>query len=72
MGILEDEFQALHGDVPPVSDHYYRDPRVAEAYDREMGRYSDTVDDIPFYVDLAKEAASAGHKTLELGCGPVA
>ncbi|HLF71311.1 MAG TPA: class I SAM-dependent methyltransferase [Dehalococcoidia bacterium] len=48
---------------------YYLDRRVAEAYDRDLGRQSDTVDDIPFYVELAREASVRGEKVLELGCG---
>ena len=34
-----------------------------------MGRLSDSVDDLPFYVGLAREAASRGEQVLELGCG---
>jgi SAM-dependent methyltransferase len=52
-----------------VSNDYYLDPRVAAAYDADMGRDADTMDDVPFYVDLAREAAASGLPVLELGCG---
>jgi SAM-dependent methyltransferase len=55
-----------YGSVP---DAYYLNPRNAARYERDMGRLSDTVDDIPFYVDLARQAAEQGHAVLELGCG---
>jgi SAM-dependent methyltransferase len=49
---------------------YYFDHRVASAYDFETdGSQPVVVDDIPFYVGLAQEAAAAGHAVLELGCG---
>jgi SAM-dependent methyltransferase len=48
-----------------VKDDYYLDPRVAEAYDAE----TIVRDDIPFYVELAKEAAARGESVLELACG---
>jgi SAM-dependent methyltransferase len=48
---------------------YYLDPRVAEAYDADMGRDADTMDDVPFYLELANEARNAGAAVLELGCG---
>jgi SAM-dependent methyltransferase len=54
-----------------MSNDYYCDPRVAEAYDAEHGPSSQAVvvDDVPFYVALAREAAAAGQRVLELGCG---
>lgn len=49
---------------------YYFDPRVAESYDAETeGSQPVVVDDIPFYVGLAREAAAGGLPVLELGCG---
>jgi len=48
-----------------VKDDFYLDPRVAEAYDAD----TPLTDDIPFYVELAREAASAGGRVLELGAG---
>lgn len=50
-------------------DSYYLDARVAAAYDAEHAESRIAIDDIPFYVDLAKEAAAAGHRVLELACG---
>jgi SAM-dependent methyltransferase len=53
-----------------VSSEYYFDPRVAEAYDKDIEQSGAVVqDDIPFYVELAREAGAAGHRVLELGCG---
>ena len=53
-----------------MSEGYYFDPRVAEAYDAEIGRLDEVVrDDIAFYAGLAREASEAGHAVLELGCG---
>jgi SAM-dependent methyltransferase len=53
-----------------VNSDYYFDPRVAEAYDEDIETAGAVVqDDIPFYVDLAREAGAAGHRVLELGCG---
>jgi SAM-dependent methyltransferase len=52
-----------------MKDDYYLNPRVASAYDAEQAENEITVDDIPFYVELAQEAAAAGHSVLELGCG---
>ena len=53
-----------------MPEGYYFDPRVAAAYDGETdGSQPVVVDDIPFYVRLAKEAAASGHRVLELGCG---
>jgi SAM-dependent methyltransferase len=48
---------------------YYLNPRLAEAYDADMGAAADTMNDVPFYLDLARQAAAAGHAVLELGCG---
>jgi ubiquinone/menaquinone biosynthesis C-methylase UbiE len=50
-------------------DTYYDDPRVAGSYDAEHSTREIAVDDIPFYVELAKEAAAAGHRVLELASG---
>ena len=52
-----------------MPDAYYMSPRNAARYERDMRRVSDTVDDIPFYVDLARQAAEQGQAVLELGCG---
>lgn len=53
-----------------MNEGYYFDPDVASAYDAETnGSQPVVVDDIPFYVALAREAAAAGHAVLELGCG---
>jgi SAM-dependent methyltransferase len=50
-------------------DAYYHDRRVSAGYDAEHADTPVSVDDIPFYVALAKEAANAGQAVLELGCG---
>lgn len=50
-------------------DRYYDDPRVANTYDAEHSGRDIATDDIPFYVGLAREAATAGHAVLELACG---
>ena len=53
-----------------MANDYYDDPLIATAYDvdiQPLGAIA--VDDIPFYVKLAREAAAAGHEVLELGCG---
>lgn len=52
-----------------MRDTYYDDPRVARAYDAEHLGRDIAVDDIPFYCDLALEAAAAGHRVLELASG---
>jgi ubiquinone/menaquinone biosynthesis C-methylase UbiE len=52
-----------------VPDAYYLNPRNAARYERDMGRLKHSIDDIPFYVRLAKEAAARGEAVLELGCG---
>jgi len=52
-----------------VSNDYYLDPRLANAYDADMGAAADAMDDLPFYLQLARQAAAAGHAVLELGCG---
>jgi SAM-dependent methyltransferase len=52
-----------------MKDTYYLDPRVAAAYDAEHDGREITRDDVPFYVELAKEAAAAGQSVLELACG---
>ena len=48
-----------------MKDSYYLDARFAETYDDEVRLQ----DDIPFYVELAREAAAAGQRVLELACG---
>ena len=53
----------------PVPDEYYMSARNAARYERDMGRFRDSVDDIPFYVGLAQEAATRDEPVLELGCG---
>jgi ubiquinone/menaquinone biosynthesis C-methylase UbiE len=53
-----------------LTQDYYFDARVAEAYDQDIAPAGAVVqDDIPFYVELAREAGSAGQRVLELGCG---
>ena len=52
-----------------MPDRYYMNPKAAARYERDMGSLGDSVDDIPFYVGLAREAASRGERVLELGCG---
>jgi SAM-dependent methyltransferase len=53
-----------------VTSDYYFDPRVAEAYGKDIETAGSVAqDDIPFYVDLAREARAAGQPVLELGCG---
>ena len=53
-----------------MSEGYYFDPRVAEAYDAEIDELGDEVRaGVPFYVGLAREAGAAGQAVLELGCG---
>jgi 2-polyprenyl-3-methyl-5-hydroxy-6-metoxy-1,4-benzoquinol methylase len=46
-------------------DTYYTEPIVAAGYDNT----GMTMDDIPFYVELARGAASRGEDVLELACG---
>jgi SAM-dependent methyltransferase len=48
---------------------YYHSAAVAEAYDREHHGQAITTQDVPFYVELAVEAAAGGQEVLELGCG---
>jgi ubiquinone/menaquinone biosynthesis C-methylase UbiE len=52
-----------------LKDTYYLDARVAAEYDDEHRGREITEDDVPFYLELAKEAAAAGHSVLELACG---
>jgi ubiquinone/menaquinone biosynthesis C-methylase UbiE len=52
-----------------VPDAYYLSAKNAARYERDMGRFRDSVDDIPFYVELARQAAERGEAVLELGCG---
>jgi SAM-dependent methyltransferase len=51
------------------SGGYYGDPRIAAAYDAEHAGSAITTDDIPFYLELAKQVATRGQAVLELGCG---
>jgi SAM-dependent methyltransferase len=51
-----------------MNEGYYFDPGVAEAYDAEVDQLRASAD-VPFYVELAREAAAAGNPVLELGCG---
>jgi ubiquinone/menaquinone biosynthesis C-methylase UbiE len=46
-------------------DTYYTEPAVAADYDRVVS----AVDDVPFYLDLARAAAIRGEGVLELACG---
>ena len=46
-------------------DTYYIEPAVAADYDR----VARAVDDVPFYVDLARASATRGEHVLELACG---
>lgn len=52
-----------------MKDSYYLDPRVAAAYDAEHEGRDITEADVPFYVELAKQAGTSGHRVLELACG---
>ncbi len=63
-----------------MSDDYYQDMAIAAAYDAECVAQAVTIEDIPFYVDLAKKAgqfplSEVGEgvrgrgSVLELGCG---
>ena len=52
-----------------MPDDYYFKSANAEAYDAGMGRSADAMDDVTFYVELARQAAAAGQAVLELGCG---
>jgi ubiquinone/menaquinone biosynthesis C-methylase UbiE len=52
-----------------MKDTYYLDARVAAGYDEEHRGREITEADIPFYLELAKEAAAAGQSVLELACG---
>ena len=53
-----------------MRNDYYADPLIATAYDVDLQPLGAVaVDDIPFYLGLAKEAAATGHEVLELGCG---
>jgi SAM-dependent methyltransferase len=52
-----------------MSNDYYTDPRTAETYDAGMGAEADAMNDTPFYVGLAREAAAQDMAVLELGCG---
>jgi SAM-dependent methyltransferase len=52
-----------------VPDDFYFKAVNAEAYDADLGRSADAMDDVPFYVDLARQAAGRGEAVLELACG---
>ncbi|HLF78681.1 MAG TPA: methyltransferase domain-containing protein, partial [Dehalococcoidia bacterium] len=52
-----------------MSNDYYHDMTIAQAYDTEHATQAVTVDDISFYSSLATQAAKAGQGVLELGCG---
>jgi SAM-dependent methyltransferase len=52
-----------------MPNDFYLDPRNAEAYDGDMGRSADAMQDVPFYLELARKAAEQGEPVLELGCG---
>lgn len=52
-----------------VADDFYSLPANAEAYDADMGRSADAMDDVSFYLDLAQRAAAEGQAVLELACG---
>lgn len=52
-----------------MTNNYYTDPRRAGAYDAGMGTEADAMNDTPFYLALAREAAARRHAVLELGCG---
>ncbi len=53
-----------------MSDSYYLDERVAAAYDADVEPLRQIVqDDIPFCVELARQAAARGESVLELACG---
>jgi len=52
-----------------MPETFYLDPRNARAYDNDMGRSADLMRDVPFYLELAREAAVHGQRVLELGCG---
>jgi SAM-dependent methyltransferase len=52
-----------------MTNDYYLDPRLAAGYDEDMGAEADAMGDVPFYVELARQAAADGHTVLELGCG---
>lgn len=51
------------------NDNAYHDRQVAGAYDARHRGTAVTTTDIPFYVELAMEAAAAEQSVLELGCG---
>jgi SAM-dependent methyltransferase len=53
-----------------MTNTYYHNPKIAEAYDVEVQLSRDVVvDDIPFYLNLARKAAARGESVLELGAG---
>jgi SAM-dependent methyltransferase len=52
-----------------MPDDFYRKSSNAEAYDYDMGRSADATGDVPFYLELARQAGERGQAVLELGCG---
>jgi ubiquinone/menaquinone biosynthesis C-methylase UbiE len=52
-----------------MKDTYYLDVRVAAEYDDEHRGNEITEADVPFYLELANEAAAAGQSVLDLACG---
>jgi 2-polyprenyl-3-methyl-5-hydroxy-6-metoxy-1,4-benzoquinol methylase len=52
-----------------TAQRHYFDPRVAARYDRVTRALPVVTDDVPFYVDLARQAAARGQSVIELGCG---
>lgn len=52
-----------------MDNDYYFKRGNAELYDATMGRDADAMHDVPFYVELARQAADEGQAVLELGCG---
>ncbi len=48
---------------------YYEDSRNARSYDAEQAERDITTEDIPFYIDLARQSHDRGLPVLELGAG---
>ena len=53
--------------IEGVGDDYYKNPKHAARYERDLTRSA--IDDVPFYVSLARQAALHAQPVLELGCG---
>jgi SAM-dependent methyltransferase len=69
-GVRRSLFKArVYRQTAHVPDGFYFKPTNAEAYDADMGRAADAMDDLPFYLGLARQAAARGEAVLELGCG---